>query len=634
MPRETLKVERVISYLKSHKKQVVIGALLFGAIIYAILFFIPKPVQFSYAGATCVRQVTLFPGLHKGMTNSYDVTFEDQWRVGFVALSSFKTCFTSKKEPRTGTEVVSTAPLGGIVARKHFAITVPDQPLAQLSSLQGKAIPSTKPLRIPLSTEDMVFSYTLRVDQKQVECRGDGAALICNIAKLELAQGSNYNYVLSKKFNNTKPVTIGSGKLETLKATNIIESSVKPGQTIYDKPQTLSFTTDKPLEKAKVSLMQENKPVAFTQTIEGTTITLALKEPLARQKTSSVARDGLEAADKSTLAEPFKMNFATSGGPKVADVSVGASGVAQSATIIITFDQNISKTKDFLQFVKVAGVPASIKKQSDNQVAIQLGNAPLCQAFSITVAKDAPSEHDILTTEPWVFSSRVTCQSVIRYGTSVQGRPLMAYAYGTGTKRVLFTGGIHGNERSTVTTMQAWNEYLNANAHTLPANTQVIVAPNLNPDGIAIGKRYNANNVNLGRNFPARNWAPDATTANGNEKGVGGSSPGSEPETKALMSLTSQYRPRLIVSVHSQGRLVGANKYGDSVSIGNTYANMVGYRTMYDNAEDVMGYSITGEYEEWVGEVYGTPAILIELPSHFGNYFVSQQKALLYTVGV
>lgn len=205
----------------------------------------------------------------------------------------------------------------------------------------------------------------------------------------------------------------------------------------------------------------------------------------------------------------------------------------------------------------------------------------------------------------------------------------MAYAFGNGSKRIMFTGGIHGNEVSTVTTMNAWVEYLKSTAHELPAGTQVIVAPNVNPDGISAATRYNARNVNLGRNFPSRNWQADATTSRGNEKGVGGSSPGSEPETKALMNLTAQYRPRLEVSFHSQGRLVGANKYADSVAIGNTYARLVGYGTMYDNAEDVMGYSITGEYEEWLGETYGTPAILIELPSHGGNYLAANRAALL-----
>jgi hypothetical protein len=49
---------------------------------------------------------------------------------------------------------------------------------------------------------------------------------------------------------------------------------------------------------------------------------------------------------------------------------------------------------------------------------------------------------------------------------------------------------------------------------------------------------------------------------------------------------------------------------------------------MFDNAEDVMGYSITGEYEDWMGEALGVPAILIELPTHSGNYLNSQMNAL------
>lgn len=49
---------------------------------------------------------------------------------------------------------------------------------------------------------------------------------------------------------------------------------------------------------------------------------------------------------------------------------------------------------------------------------------------------------------------------------------------------------------------------------------------------------------------------------------------------------------------------------------------------MYYNAEQVMGYSMTGEYEDWMGEEMGIPAILIELPTHGGNYLDSQLPAL------
>ena len=152
--------------------------------------------------------------------------------------------------------------------------------------------------------------------------------------------------------------------------------------------------------------------------------------------------------------------------------------------------------------------------------------------------------------------------------------------------------------------------------------------PNSNPDGIAAGTRNNSRNVNVGRNFPTANWSASIQTASGTLPTGGGTSKGSEPEAAALISLTRQLRPRLEVSFHAQGSLGGANKYGDSTAIGDMYARTVGYRTMYYNAEAVMGYPMTGEYEDWMGEELGIPAILIELPTLSGNYINSQLPAL------
>ena len=108
----------------------------------------------------------------------------------------------------------------------------------------------------------------------------------------------------------------------------------------------------------------------------------------------------------------------------------------------------------------------------------------------------------------------------------------------------------------------------------------------------------------------------------------------SEPETIAIANLTTRLQPRLEVSFHAQGSLVGANQYGDSVSIGNLYAANVGYNSMIGVAEEVMGYTITGEYEDWMGEKYGIPAILIELPSSTGRYFWSNQATMMKMINL
>lgn len=183
--------------------------------------------------------------------------------------------------------------------------------------------------------------------------------------------------------------------------------------------------------------------------------------------------------------------------------------------------------------------------------------------------------------------------------------------------------------------MQAWVTYLQTHAaEVIPAGKQVVVVPNTNPDGIVANTRYNANDVNIGRNFATANWKADIETSSGVLVNGGGTSATSEPESKALAALTQQLQPRLEVSFHSQGRLVGANKFGDSVSVGTTYAKLVGYSTMFYDAEAVMGYPMTGEYEDWMGESMGTAAILIELPSSSGNFLTSQQAALIRMLSV
>ena len=103
----------------------------------------------------------------------------------------------------------------------------------------------------------------------------------------------------------------------------------------------------------------------------------------------------------------------------------------------------------------------------------------------------------------------------------------------------------------------------------------------------------------------------------------------SEPETRAIANLTSQVNPSLEVSFHAQGRLVGANDVGSSRSVGSLYAATVGYSTMFGSAaEDAMGYGFSGQYEDWIGQKLGKPAILIELPSASGNYLSAQLTAL------
>jgi protein MpaA len=62
-----------------------------------------------------------------------------------------------------------------------------------------------------------------------------------------------------------------------------------------------------------------------------------------------------------------------------------------------------------------------------------------------------------------------------------------------------------------------------------------------NPDGVAHRSRFNANGVDLNRNFPAANRVNERKT---------GPSALSEPEARVIKQLIDQYSPDRIVSIH------------------------------------------------------------------------------------
>jgi hypothetical protein len=415
------------------------------------------------------------------------------------------------------------------------------------------------------------------------------------------------------------------------------DASITEAATIYDKRKDFRFTFDTPVREAKAVLVAKTgeiqKQIAVSQQSSGETLSITVNEDLQRKTAFTLTLQQVVAENGSALEAPLVTNFTTSGGPKPTNVSVGPTGVAQNAQIIVTLDQPIKDDVNIGQFARVEGVGGSVAKRSATQLVYTL-QAGLCQPFSLVLDKGVASGSNDEVSEAWKFDARTVCGTTAVIGYSVQGRPIIAYYFGSGSKTILFTGGIHGEERSAQQTMQAWADYLMTNAHRIPADKRVVVVPNLNPDGISRGSRNNVNNVNLGRNYPTANWKASIDTASGQLPTGGGIEPGSEPETKAIMALTRQLMPRLEVSFHAQGRLVGANKVADSVAIGNIYSSTVGYGTMYTNAEEVMGYSITGEYEEWMGEQFGIPAILIELPSRQGNYLTSQLNALMKMLSV
>ena len=125
-------------------------------------------------------------------------------------------------------------------------------------------------------------------------------------------------------------------------------------------------------------------------------------------------------------------------------------------------------------------------------------------------------------------------------GFSVKGTAIDYSTYGCGDDTVLILGAIHGNEPASAMLTGELEKHLKKN-QSLLADKRIVVIPVANPDGLAAGTRFNANGVDINRNFEADN-------RENNEKY--GLSPLTEPESRALKSVITQYLPNRVVTIH------------------------------------------------------------------------------------
>lgn len=357
-------------WVREHLKVVYVAIAIVAAIaVYSILFIVPRTVQFSYAKPTaCTLWPTLFPSSMQTLgSKQFNVEFEESLKIGGVVLFSDTTCVSPASTPKAGDITVAAAPFGGWLFRQHVQVSVPAQPVASASTIQ-KPVPTTKPLTIKLDQADSVHRYTLWVGEQNVPCkRSEEPSIKCDIVPLDLEQGKEYSFEVTRRFKNEPTISVLKSNVTTLTATSVIDGSVKPGEMVYTRPTELRFTTDKLLKKATVSIAKDgvSEKIVLTTKVEGASIVANLAKELDREKAYTLTIDNVEAEDGSSLADPYVVGFQTSGGPKVTNVSVGKTGVALGATITVTFDQELSATQDIGKIATLNGGAARITKGSN-----------------------------------------------------------------------------------------------------------------------------------------------------------------------------------------------------------------------------------------------------------------------------
>jgi len=183
-------------------------------------------------------------------------------------------------------------------------------------------------------------------------------------------------------------------------------------------------------------------------------------------------------------------------------------------------------------------------------------------------------------------------------GMSTQGRPVKWRILGSGPRRILWIGGIHGNEREgSVATAELPDECL-ADPGWSERVTLAIVE-DLNPDGSFADRRSNANGIDLNRNFPASNFRASRST---------GATPLDQNESKILHDLIRSFAPELVVVCHSARNGPFINYDGPALDLARQFSRLSGYRLV---TSDTL-HSTPGSLGSWVGRDLGMPILTLE----------------------
>ena len=230
---------------------------------------------------------------------------------------------------------------------------------------------------------------------------------------------------------------------------------------------------------------------------------------------------------------------------------------------------------------------------------------------------------------------------LVSMGQSVQGRELWALKITDNPDveesepEIQWIGGHHGNETISIEVPYYMADHLLANYGPDPDVTWLVdereiwIVPMLNPDGHTAGSRYNAQGIDLNRDYLCPNGINAATAF-------------SAPETRALRDFNVGMNPVTSLTFHSGA--VYVNYLWDYTSVptpeepmiitlSNTYASYSGYTVI--NGYD--WYVVYGSCQDWCYDTRGEIDWTIELSftkdppsSKIDSIFEENRDAMLY----
>lgn len=184
---------------------------------------------------------------------------------------------------------------------------------------------------------------------------------------------------------------------------------------------------------------------------------------------------------------------------------------------------------------------------------------------------------------------------ILKKSFSNEKREITLKKFGNGDKKILIIGGFHGDEPQGTILI---NKYFDKNPE---CKNSVFVISCLNPDGMAVNTRQNANGVDLNRSFNTRNFE-----ISNDPQYFGGNFPSSEPETKFLTEILNEYGFNFILTLHSPYKVV--NFDGPAKGIAQKISELTGYPI-----SESIGYPTPGSFGTYAGIERNIPTITLEL---------------------
>ena len=172
--------------------------------------------------------------------------------------------------------------------------------------------------------------------------------------------------------------------------------------------------------------------------------------------------------------------------------------------------------------------------------------------LTVPVQGNYESKSELISKFKSLVSAHPKQASYVTIGYSPKGTPILMFRFGNSSSRgvILWDAQMHGSEDAgseTAYLFCAWLFTSDPMAKYILSHNYILVIPVVDN----LYSRTNENHVNLNRNFPVGWGTTGSSDITSTE--YRGPSAASEPETKALINVFKNYKPKFYVNTHTYG---------------------------------------------------------------------------------